>query len=36
MQIFDSSLSEEIMCHWFSKKFVIPSFDCYTAVTDLV
>ena len=34
LQISDSPLLEEIMPHRFLKKFVIPSFDCYTRETD--
>ena len=36
LQISDSPLSDKIMSHHFSKKFVIPSFDYYTGVTDPV
>jgi len=36
LRISDSPLSEEIMSHQFPKKFVIPNFDYYTKVTDLV
>jgi len=36
LRIFNSPLSEEITSHRFLKKFVIPSFKCYTRVTDPV
>ena len=34
LSISDSPFSEEIMSHWFSKKSVVPSFDCNTRVID--
>ena len=36
LRISNSLLSEEIMSHQFSKKFIILSFDYYTGVIDLV
>ena len=36
LRISDSPLLDKITSHRFSKKFVIPSFDCYTRVINLV
>ena len=34
--ILNSSLSKEITSHCFLKKFVIPSFECYSGATDSI
>ena len=36
LRTFDSSLSEEITSHRFPKKFVMPSFECYSGATDSI